>query len=79
MTITEPTTIEQLVRRRATQQITIKTDTRVILANATNDIEKYNLNDYFIVDVTPTTWSRIHGRRLRSISRARCFWTLRVK
>jgi predicted TIM-barrel fold metal-dependent hydrolase len=38
-------------RRRAIQQITTKTDSREILANATRDIEKYSLRDYFIVDV----------------------------
>jgi predicted TIM-barrel fold metal-dependent hydrolase len=54
MSITEVTEVadsEQLVRRSPTQEITVKTDTRVILANATKDIEKHNLNDYFIVDV----------------------------
>jgi uncharacterized protein len=37
--------------RRATQQITIHTDTREILANAENDNKRYNFADYFIVDV----------------------------
>ncbi len=36
---------------RATQQITVNTDTREILANARRDIATYNLRDYFIVDV----------------------------
>ena len=49
--ITYDTDTEPLVRRTPTQEITVKTDTRVILANATKDIEKHNLNDYFIVDV----------------------------
>jgi predicted TIM-barrel fold metal-dependent hydrolase len=35
----------------ATQEITIKTDSRDILHNAYRDIERYNLDDYFIVDV----------------------------
>lgn len=34
-----------------TQEITIKTDSREILANARSDIERYGLDDYFIVDV----------------------------
>ncbi len=33
------------------QQITIRTDSREILANARRDIERYKLHDYFIVDV----------------------------
>ena len=33
------------------QQITTRTDSREILANARQDIERYHLNDYFIVDV----------------------------
>ncbi|HLJ46940.1 MAG TPA: amidohydrolase family protein [Bryobacteraceae bacterium] len=36
---------------RATQQITIATDTREILANARRDIATFRLDDYFIVDV----------------------------
>ncbi len=39
------------VRLRPTQQITTRTDSREILANARRDIERYNLGDYFIVDV----------------------------
>src|SRR4030095_10810198 len=39
------------VRARATQQITTKTDSREILANARKDVERYNLKDYFIVDI----------------------------
>ncbi len=33
------------------QQITTRTDSREILANARRDIERYKLHDYFIVDV----------------------------
>ena len=39
------------VRARDIQQITTKTDSREILANARRDIDRYKLNDYFIVDV----------------------------
>ena len=39
------------VRARDTQQITTKTDSREILANARKDIDRYNLHDYFIVDI----------------------------
>ena len=39
------------VSPRATQQITVETDTREILANARRDIDTYNLKDYSIVDV----------------------------
>lgn len=39
------------VEPRATQEITITTDTREILANARRDIAAYGLDDYFIVDV----------------------------
>ncbi|MEO8098354.1 MAG: amidohydrolase family protein [Acidobacteriota bacterium] len=38
-------------QKRATQQITTRTDSREILANATRDIERFKLKDYFIVDV----------------------------
>ena len=38
-------------QRRETQEITIHTDSREILANARRDIERYGLDDYFIVDV----------------------------
>lgn len=38
-------------RVRETQQITTRTDSREILANARRDIERFRLNDYFIVDV----------------------------
>jgi hypothetical protein len=41
----------QTVKRLPTQEISIKTDSREILANARKDTEKYNLDDYFIVDV----------------------------
>jgi hypothetical protein len=37
--------------RHATQEITTKTDTREILANAQRDTQRYGLDDYFIVDV----------------------------
>ncbi|WP_370591420.1 amidohydrolase family protein [Saccharopolyspora montiporae] len=37
--------------RRETQEITIHTDSREILANARRDTERYGLDDYFIVDV----------------------------
>ncbi|GAB2745383.1 amidohydrolase family protein [Salinifilum aidingensis] len=36
---------------RATQEITTRTDSREILANARLDTERYGLDDYFIVDV----------------------------
>ena len=39
------------VRRRETQEITVHTDSREILANARRDTERYGLDDYFIVDV----------------------------
>src|SRR5215211_5176433 len=39
------------VRTRQTQQITTRTDSREILANAHRDVERYNLRDYFVVDV----------------------------
>src|SRR6187399_2522958 len=39
------------VKARDTQQITTQTDSREILANARRDAERYNLKDYFIVDV----------------------------
>src|SRR4249919_3534693 len=42
-------TIEKAAKR-GTQQITTKTDSREILANATRDIESFKLKDYFIVD-----------------------------
>jgi hypothetical protein len=35
----------------AVQQITTRTDSREILANARRDIARYNLDDYFIVDM----------------------------
>ena len=49
---------------RDTQQITIHTDTREILANAKRDIARYGLDKYFIVDVDShhvelDTWSEI--------------------
>ena len=49
---------------RTTQQITIRTDTREILANARRDIERYGLDKYFIVDVDShhvelDTWNEI--------------------
>lgn len=47
-----------------TQEITTKTDTRDILANARRDTERYGLDDYFIVDVDAhhvelDSWSEI--------------------
>ncbi|MES1928946.1 amidohydrolase 2 [Salinisphaera dokdonensis CL-ES53] len=33
------------------QEITTRTDTRDILANARRDVERYNLDDYFIADI----------------------------
>src|SRR5580658_8705250 len=39
------------VSPRTTQQITVETDTREILANARRDIETFKLKDYSIVDV----------------------------
>jgi uncharacterized protein len=39
------------IRRLDTQEITTRTDTREILANAARDTERYGLDDYFIVDV----------------------------
>ena len=47
-----------------TQQITTCTDSREILANARRDIQRYNLDKYFIVDVDShhvelDTWSEI--------------------
>lgn len=36
---------------RTTQEITTRTDTREILANARRDAERFGLDDYFIVDV----------------------------
>lgn len=39
------------LKRSAVQEITTRTDTRDILANAGRDNEKYKFDDYFIVDV----------------------------
>jgi uncharacterized protein len=39
------------VRRHPVQEITFSSDTRDILANATKDIEKFNLRDRLIVDI----------------------------
>jgi hypothetical protein len=49
------------------QQITTRTDSREILANARQDIERYRLHDYFIVDVDAhhvefDSWSEILQR-----------------
>jgi predicted TIM-barrel fold metal-dependent hydrolase len=44
-------TQQHTVTPRATQEITTRTDTREILANARHDTERYGLDDYFIVDV----------------------------
>ncbi|WP_086706851.1 amidohydrolase family protein [Streptomyces antimycoticus] len=51
MTNTPQTGGASAVRRSPTQEITIHTDTRDILANARRDTEKLKLDDYFIVDV----------------------------
>lgn len=37
--------------RAPVQEITTRTDTRDILANARRDIERYNLDDYYIADI----------------------------
>ncbi|MDQ4115978.1 MAG: amidohydrolase [Actinomycetota bacterium] len=50
MTATDPRT-DVRVTRPATQEITTRTDSREILANARRDTERYHLQDYFIVDV----------------------------
>jgi uncharacterized protein len=42
---------ESAVSRHPVQEITTKTDSREILANARRDTETYGLNGYFIVDV----------------------------
>jgi predicted TIM-barrel fold metal-dependent hydrolase len=52
------------INPRRTQQITIETDTREILANARRDIATYRLDDYYIVDVDShhvelDSWSEI--------------------
>ncbi len=53
-----------MMKPRDTQQITIHTDTREILLNARNDIGRYGLDKYFIVDVDShhvelDTWGEI--------------------
>jgi len=53
-----------MINPRATQQITIHTDSREILANAKRDIVRYGLDKYFIVDVDShhvelDTWGEI--------------------
>jgi hypothetical protein len=59
------------------QQITIRTDSREILANARGDIDRYKLNDYFIVDVDShhvefDCWSEILvHREITLVRRAR--------
>jgi predicted TIM-barrel fold metal-dependent hydrolase len=50
VTATEPRS-DVRVTRPATQEITTRTDSREILANARRDTERYRLQDYFIVDV----------------------------
>jgi len=50
MTVPSPSA-EQHARRHRVQEITIHTDSREILANARREAEKYDLSDYFIVDV----------------------------
>jgi uncharacterized protein len=57
-------TVSSRVRRLPTQEITVQTDTREILANARHDIEQYGLDKYFIVDVDShhvelDSWSQI--------------------
>ncbi len=42
---------KRTVKARDTQQITIRTDSREILANARRDIARFDLSKYFIVDV----------------------------
>jgi predicted TIM-barrel fold metal-dependent hydrolase len=54
-------------RVRDVQQITVRTDTREILANAARDRQTFNLKDYFIVDVDShhvelDSWSEILER-----------------
>ena len=44
-------TTTQQPRRRTTQEITVHTDTREILANARRDTEELGLDHYFVVDV----------------------------
>lgn len=51
-------------RKRGVQQITTQTDSREILANARRDVDRFNLRDYFIVDVDAhhvefDSWSEI--------------------
>lgn len=48
-------TNDAVVRPHATQEITTRTDSREILANARRDTERYGLDDYFIVDVDSST------------------------
>jgi uncharacterized protein len=54
-------------KQHPVQQITTRTDSREILANARRDIERYRLKDYFIVDVDShhvefDSWSEIIDR-----------------
>lgn len=54
----------RIATRREVQEITIRTDTREILANAKRDTERYGLDKYFIVDVDAhhvelDSWSEI--------------------
>jgi uncharacterized protein len=61
--------------RNPTQQITIKTDTRDILANAKREGDRYNLSDYFIVDVDShhvelDSWSEVIDYIEDPVSRA---------
>lgn len=46
-----PTKETLIAKRHETQQITTDTDSREILANAKRDIERYRLDEYYIVDV----------------------------
>lgn len=61
---TESIVVGRESRRRATQEITVFTDSREILANARQDIEKLGLDNYFIVDVDShhdeaVSWSEV--------------------
>jgi uncharacterized protein len=64
MSSVDTTTPAAHARKRGVQQITTRTDSREILANARRDIDRYNLRDYFIVDVDAhhvesDSWSEI--------------------
>ena len=59
-------------QRHQTQQITTHTDSREILANAKRDIERYNLHDYYIVDVDSHHVSSTPGAKSWITSRIPC-------